>query len=222
MGRSEKRLSVALFGATGLVGGACLRLVARDPAFARVTVLTRRAARMPAPDARGPVLDAQVIDFDRPDTWQEYLAVDAIVCALGTTIRAAGSRERFRRVDYDYPLMIAQGGLAFGAQHLLLVSALGADPDSRVFYNRVKGELEQAVFALPYRRLTILRPSLLLGDRGEFRLGEELAKHFSFLAPARHKPIEASVVAETLVKAARERRAGHEIIESAEMSAARV
>jgi uncharacterized protein YbjT (DUF2867 family) len=93
----------------------------------------------------------------------------------------AGSRDAFRRVDYDYALRIAQLALAGGANHFLLVSALGADATSRIFYNRVKGELEQAVGRLGYRSLTIVRPSLLLGERHERRLGEEIAKRFTAL-----------------------------------------
>jgi uncharacterized protein YbjT (DUF2867 family) len=97
------------------------------------------------------------------------------------------------------------------------VSAVGANAGSRVFYSRIKGELEEAITALPYRSTTIIRPSLLLGDRAEFRLGEELARRLSFLAPPRYKPVAASTVAAALVGAAKRDQPGHRIIESREI-----
>jgi len=111
----------------------------------------------------------------------------------------------------------ARLALEGGARHFLLVSALGADPESRVFYSRVKGELERAVLALGYPGVTIVRPSLLLGDRQEFRLGEEIAKRFAWATPRTYRPVEARDVAATLVDAAREDRPGPRIIESAKI-----
>jgi uncharacterized protein YbjT (DUF2867 family) len=143
--------------------------------------------------------------------------VNAIICALGTTIRQAGSRERFRRVDLEYPLAVARLGLQRGARHFLLVSSLGASARSRVFYTRVKGELEDALLAMPYPAITIARPSLLLGQRAEFRLGEEVARRLAPLVPGPYKPVPAAAVAAALVRAAREDRPGHRIIESAEI-----
>ena len=205
--------SVLLVGATGLVGGECLRLLLADPAFGRVVVLARR----PPAVAPAPRLETRVVDFDALDADPAVFGVDAIICALGTTIRQAGSQERFRRVDFDYPLRIARLGLEHGARHFLLVSALGADPRSRIFYNRVKGELEVAVLALEYHAVTVVRPSLLLGDRDEFRLGEAVAKRFAFLTPPRYKPVHARDVARTLVEAARAGGDGKRVIESVEI-----
>ena len=122
-------------------------------------------------------VELHVIDFDRLASYASLLAVDQILCALGTTIRKAGSQQAFRTVDFEYPAEIARLGIERGARHFLLVSALGADARSRVFYNRVKGELENAVLALPYRAHTIVRPSLLLGEREETRLGERSARN---------------------------------------------
>ena len=202
--------SVLLAGATGLVGTEGLRLLLADPAFDRVVVLARR----PPAVAPSPTLDVRVVDFDALPADPAVFGVDAIVCALGTTIKQAGSQARFRRVDFDYPLAIARLGLTHGARHFLLVSALGADPRSRIFYSRVKGELEVAVLALDYEAVTIVRPSLLLGDRAEFRLGEVIAKRVAFLTPARYKPVHARDVARTLVDAARQGGAGKRVIES--------
>jgi uncharacterized protein YbjT (DUF2867 family) len=181
-----------------------------------VVVLTRRP--LPRELAQENV-EPHVVDFDRLDTHAELFRVDQVLCALGTTIRAAGSQERFRVVDYEYPLAAARLGIARGATHFLLVSSLGADARSRVFYSRVKGELEAAVLALPFRSVTIARPSLLLGPRAEFRLGEVIARRFAFLAPGKYKPVGAHAVAAVLVRAAKEDAAGRRIIESSEIRA---
>lgn len=162
-------------------------------------------------------VEAHVVDFDGLAAHEELFAVDQVLCALGTTIRVAGSQQRFRQVDYEYPLAAARLGLEQGATHYLLVSALGANARSRVFYNRVKGQLEAAIAALPYRSVTVARPSLLLGPRAEYRLGEQIAKRFAFLVPSKYKPVDAHAVAATLVRAAKEDAPGWHVIESSDM-----
>jgi uncharacterized protein YbjT (DUF2867 family) len=208
--------SILLLGATGLVGSHCLRLLAGDPAFGRVVALTRRP--LPLEDSSRKV-ESHVVNFDDLAAHAELFAVDQVLCALGTTIRQAGSQERFRVVDYQYPLDAARLGMAGGATHYLLVSSVGADARSRVFYSRVKGELESAVVALPYRSVTIARPSLLLGPRAEYRRGEQIAKRLAFLMPAKYKPVGAHAVAAALVHAAREDVPGRRVIESADIRA---
>lgn len=210
-----KRKSILLAGATGLVGRHCLQLLLADPAFERVVVLTRRPLPPGFPAAAK--LEQHVVDFSRLDYHAALFDVDQVLCALGTTIKTAGSEERFREVDYRYPLQLARAALAGGARHFLAVSALGADARSRVFYNRVKGELENDLLALPYRSITIVRPSLLLGARDEFRMAEEIGKRLAFLIPARYKPVQAADVAAVLVDEARSDRPGHRILESAEI-----
>jgi len=177
-------------------------------------VLTRRPLSGEPADGH---VERHVVDFDRLASHAPLFRVDQILCALGTTIKTAGSQARFRRVDYEYPLTAARLGLEQGASHYLLVSALGADARSRVFYNRVKGELESAVLALGYRSVTIARPSLLLGQRAEYRLGEQIAKRLAFLVPRKYKPIDAGAVAAALVRAAKEDVPGRRILESSEM-----
>lgn len=210
--------SIALLGATGLVGGECLRLLLEDPHFSRVVTLTRRAL---SPDrgsaASRSKLEQRVIDFDRLDSQAQHLAVDQILCTLGTTLRKAGSRPEFRKVDFDYPLALARIALAQGSRHFLLVSALGANADSRIFYSRVKGELERAILALPFRSHTLLRPSLLLGPRVEFRLGEQIAERLAFLMPRKYQPVSAVAVARAAVRSARDDQPGVRIIEASEM-----
>jgi uncharacterized protein YbjT (DUF2867 family) len=206
---------VLLAGATGLVGGECLDLLAADGTVSGITALVRRPPRESTRLA-GKVRFAKA-DFDHLDRQAELFSVDQVICALGTTIKRAGTREAFRRVDFGYPLAIARLALAQGARHFLLVTALGADPKARVFYSRVKGELEEAVLALGYPAVTIVRPSLLLGARDEFRLGEEVAKRLAWATPQKYRPVQARDVAAALVAAAREDRPGRHWIESVEI-----
>jgi uncharacterized protein YbjT (DUF2867 family) len=165
----------------------------------------------------GAKLVARAVDFDRLADHDDVMAVDHVYCALGTTMKQAGSRAAFRRVDHDYPLDVARLTRAAGARHFALVSALGADAGSRVFYNRVKGEVERELARIGFPGVTIARPSLLLGDRAERRLGEEVGKWLGVLTPKRWRPIEARKVAAALVRAAKEERPGLRVIESAEM-----
>jgi uncharacterized protein YbjT (DUF2867 family) len=215
----DDQKSILLAGGTGLVGRECLRLLLPDPAFGRVVAVVRRPL---SPDVRSPKLETHVIDFDHLNEHDDLFAVDAIICALGTTIRQAGSRTRFRKVDLEYPLAFARLGLAKGASHYLLVSSLGANASSRIFYNRVKGELEDALRGLGYRRLTIVRPSLLLWPRAPMRLGEEVARRVTRwlgpMVPRSYRPVEARAVAATLVRQARESMPGLHIIESAQIN----
>lgn len=212
---AEAKRTVLLCGATGLVGRECLRPLLADPGVALVRALVRRAL-----DLRDPRLEVCVVDFERlAEHTSAFDGVDQIVCALGTTIKQAGSKQAFRRVDHDYPLALAQLGLERGARHYLLVSSIGASPRSRTFYLRVKGELEEALAALGYRSLSLLRPSLLVGERAERRLGEELGARLGFLFPARYKPIAAADVAAGIVRLAREDAPGRRVVESAELGA---
>ena len=198
-----------LVGASGLVGREMLKLLVDEPACTRVIVLARRP--LPSPPAK---VEAHVVDFDHLEAAASLVDADAVFCALGTTMRQAGSQERFRRVDYGYALAVARLARERGARQFLLVSALGADARSRIFYNRVKGELEEAVLALGYPGVTIVRPSLLLGEREEFRLGERIFAHLGWLVPRRFKPVRAASVAAALVRSAVEGAPGVRIVES--------
>ncbi|MDH4043478.1 MAG: oxidoreductase [Gemmatimonadota bacterium] len=200
-------------GATGLVGAELVRQLAAHPGWIHVSALVRRVPDR-IPDTVTPILT----DFERLDRISVRLAADHVFCALGTTIRAAGSQAAFRHVDHDYVVGIARLAREVGARHFLLVSSLGATPRSRVFYSRVKGEVEQAIQALGYPSVTIVRPSLLLGDRAEFRLGEVLMKPLGPLMPRRLRPVHAHAVAATLIRAAGADAPGVRIVESAEIT----
>jgi uncharacterized protein YbjT (DUF2867 family) len=203
-----------LVGATGLVGGHCLELLAADPGYSRVILLVRRAIARALPAK----VEQHVVDFDKLDALPVSVRAEHVFCALGTTIKQAGSPEAFRKVDLDYPVNVGRLMLERGSEHFIVVSSLGANPRARVLYSRVKGEMEQAILKLPFRAITILRPSLLLGDRKEFRLGEEVAKRVGFLLMGSFKPIEARRVAQAMIAVARENRMATRIIESVEIA----
>lgn len=163
-------MKIVLWGATGLIGGACLQLLLADERVTSVVAPTRRPLELSHPGLNNPVLD-----FDRLDSISSALAgAEAAICCLGTTIKKAGSQEAFRKVDFEYNLAAAQFCKAAGVKHWLQVSAIGASPRSPVFYSRVKGELESALKALRFASLSIFHPSMLMGDREESRPMEEI------------------------------------------------
>jgi len=188
-------------GATGLVGGELVRQLAADATWGEVRALVRRPL---PPELVAPPVVVVEVDYANLDSSAPWARADHVFCALGTTLRQAGSRAAFRRVDYEYPLALAQATLARGARHFLLVSSAGADTESRMFYPRVKGELEAAIRALGFRSVTIARPSLLLGPRAERRLAEEVGKLLGAFAPAAWRPVPATRVAGALVAAAKQ------------------
>lgn len=206
-------MRVVVAGSTGLVGSACVNELLRHTDVGEVVALVRRSWSEVPQDPR---VHVEPIDFDAlPGALPDYRRFDAVICALGTTMRQAGSQAAFRRVDFDYPVALARAARDQDIPHFLLVSALGARPQSRVFYNRVKGETEEAIRAMDFPRLTIVRPSLLLGNRPEFRLGEAIGRVLGFLAPPKWRPVEGSAVARTLVSAALQPVAGVLVLESA-------
>jgi uncharacterized protein YbjT (DUF2867 family) len=204
-------------GGTGLVGRELLRLLSAEPGIAEIRALVRRPLIV-RQDSK--VRECRT-ELDRLDAHPEWFqGVDAAFCALGTTIKKAGSQDAFRRVDFDFPLAVAKAARAAQVPHFLLVSALGASARSKVFYNRVKGELEDAIRELGFPSVTIARPSVLLGEREESRPGEELAKKIGWLVPGKWRPVEASSVAAGLVRAMRDRQAGLAILENAALRVA--
>jgi uncharacterized protein YbjT (DUF2867 family) len=159
-------MKLLLVGATGLVGGHVLRQALAEPRIDLVVAPTRR----PLPEHAK--LQAPLVDFEHLPEDASWWQADAVVCTLGTTIKTAGSRETFRRVDHDYPLAAARLARRHGTPTYVLNSALGADASSRIFYNRVKGQLEQALAQIGFTSLTHVRPGLIGGERQEPRAGE--------------------------------------------------
>lgn len=208
-----------VLGATGLVGGHCLDLLLADGTWSEVRVVGRRA--LDRSDAR---LVQRIADLGRMDEAEDAFAVDDVFCCLGTTIAKAGSQEAFLRVDHDYPVAAARLAHARGATRFLLVTALGADAGSRVFYNRAKGQVERDVSAVPFEGVALVRPSLILGDRTERRTAEAAAQKLApllspiLLGPLRkYRAIRAGTVARAMVRLARERFTGVRVVESDEL-----
>lgn len=202
-------------GASGLVGGHLLHLLLADAAYARVITLARRQL-----DARHAKLDQRVLDLGALDAVTDPPHVDDAFCCIGTTIKKAGSQDAFRQVDYDYVLAFARAAQRAGARQFLLVTALGADPASRIFYSRVKGEIEQAVQQLPFEGIQIFRPSFLMGERAEVRLAERIGVPVArVLAPLlvgplrRYRPVDAADVARAMVQVATEAPRGPHVFE---------
>ncbi|NHQ91968.1 NAD-dependent dehydratase [Janthinobacterium lividum] len=162
-------MKLILIGATGLVGREVLRLALSDLRVTAIVAPVRKS--LPA----HPKLDAPLIDFDRLPADAPWWQADAVICTLGTTMKVAGTRQAFRRVDHDYPLAAARLALAAGTRTYALNSAAGANAASRFFYNRVKGDLERDLEALGFASLTHVRPGLIGGARDEARAGEGAA-----------------------------------------------
>lgn len=208
-------------GASGLVGSALLTQLLEAPEYERVVALVRR----PLPLSH-PRLEQRVVDFDQLARLDLPMPGADVFCSLGTTIKQAGSQAAFRKVDFEYPLALARLAKAGQARGYYLVSSMGANAQSRIFYSRVKGEVEQAIHALDLRALGIFRPSLLLGERAKARPGEAVAAVvMKAVGPvmagplARYRAIEGRTVAAGMLAAARQGTAGVRTYQSDEIQA---
>ena len=158
-------------GASGLTGGHLLEYLLEGDHYHQVKAIVREPLNIDHPK-----LQQIVVDFDDLQSHEEELVADDVFCCLGTTIKKAGSQAAFRKIDQDYPLDLARLTARQGATKYMLVSALGADKSSLVFYNKVKGQVEHDLKQIPFQAIHIMRPSLLLGDRKESRVGEDIGK----------------------------------------------
>lgn len=198
------RKKALVLGATGLIGKHLVEFLLCNPIYDVVRVLARKPLELDHPQ-----LEQHIISFDQLNDYATYFQVDEVFCCLGTTIKKAKTKQNFRKVDYDYPLEAAKIAKQQGCSQYLIVTSMGADPKSFFFYSKVKGELEKALQQLSYPMLHIFRPSLLLGEREDFRMGEKSAEFVSrftsFLLQGmlrKYHPIEARVVAEAMSKIA--------------------
>lgn len=204
-----------LLGATGLVGGFCLTALIESSHYTRIMLFGRRQMpRVTRAKVSQRIAELTTLKAD------DFRGAQDVFIALGTTIQKAGSRAEFRRIDLGLPLHLAEEAVKAGAEQLVVVSSVGADPRSRNFYLRTKGELEQELAKLPFRAIHVLRPSLLIGKRQEFRLGEAIAM---WLAPAldllalgplrKYHSANAEMVGKAMVAAAQQGKAGTFIYE---------
>lgn len=196
--------SALLVGASGLVGGELLNCLLSGQEYSKVLILVRKTLGV-----KHPKLEERTIEFEDLARYEDLFKVNDVFCCLGTTIRKARSQEAFKKVDVEYPLEIARLAKEMRAEKFLIISSMGANPKSSLFYSRMKGLLEQRLKAIGLNSLHIFRPSLLLGDRKEIRFGESvssfLTKGISFVfvgALKKYKPIDAKTVAIGMYKAA--------------------
>lgn len=203
-------------GATGLIGSELLQQLIHGRHYKTISVLSRREIDTSSKRVKTILTDyEQLSEKDIPDD------IDDVYCCLGTTMKKAGSKEAFRKVDYDYPLRIAEIARKKGGKQYLLVSAMGADANSSVFYNQVKGEVEQAIAQIEFPSFHIFRPSVLLGQRNETRVGEKVAQIvMTGISPAmvgglrKYRPIEGEAVASAMYRMAKKGLEGRYIFES--------
>lgn len=220
----QKARNALIAGASGLVGSHCLRLLLNSDRYSQVISIGRRDLPLIHPK-----LDQKVIDFDNLKKYSSELVADDVYCCLGTTIKKAGSKNNFYKVDHTYVVELARLTVAKNASQFLVVSAMGADAGSMLFYNKVKGEMERDVQQQNFETVHIFRPSLLLGEREEERTGEELASKIMrplsglMIGPlSKYKPILGEDVAKAMLYAAAQDATGTHIYlsdEIAEMAA---
>lgn len=203
-------------GASGLIGKELVQELIKSDQYRLIYIISRKKSRLVNEKIRELVIDFETISqlkFDEP--------IDDVFCTLGTTMKQAGSREDFKKVDYEYIVALANLGKRTGASKFLVISAMGANPKSSVFYNQVKGMTEEALKSAGFKQLVILRPSLLLGDRQEMRIAERWSGFFmkalSFLIPDNYKAIQVEKVAHSMLKMALNSTETVSIVKSGEM-----
>jgi uncharacterized protein YbjT (DUF2867 family) len=208
-------------GASGLVGSRLTTLLQESDQYGEIHLITRRPLAIGGERIREHVIDYEALRKGGSNAGKEIGPVDDVFCALGTTIGKAGSKKAFARVDHD--LVIALGVLAIQlkASRFLVVSSLGADPESSRFYLRVKGDMEASLEDLDLKQLLIFRPSLLKGDRDEFRPGEVISnvalRLFAPVVPAKYLPVTDEVLARAMLCAASEAQEKLRVYESDEI-----
>ena len=205
-----------IIGSTGLIGSELLNLLLDSNDYLKVITFVKRDTGI-----KHPKLTQHIIDFNKPETYKELIVGDDFFCTIGTTIKKAGSKEAFRKVDFGYPKQFASFALQNKVKQFLIISSLGANAKSGNFYLKTKGEFQDFLKDCDFESVAVLQPSLLLGNRSEFRLGEKVGAFFmktlSFLFVGnlkKYKPIESETVAKALLKIAQTNNIGFKIYES--------
>lgn len=217
---STTHRTVAVIGATGLIGGHLAELLAADDHFAKVRLIARRK-----PENTPKGAEVAVIDFEDPAAFSAALkGIDAVFCAVGTTRKKVkGDMDAYRKVDLDIPVNTARHCLENGCRHFSLVSSVGASAKSGNFYLKFKGQAEEAAARMGLSSVAVFRPSMLMGKRQEFRLAEEISKIFasplSFLFPSKYRPIKGLDVAKAMIAAAKCEESGFRVYHFREMMA---
>jgi uncharacterized protein YbjT (DUF2867 family) len=205
-----------IIGSTGLIGSHLLKLLLDSNDYIKVITFVKRDTGI-----KHQKLTQHIIDFDKPETYKELVFGDDFFCTIGTTIKKAGNKDAFRKVDFEYPRQFAAFALQNKVKQFLIISSLGADANSENFYLKTKGEIQDFLKDCNFESISVLQPSLLLGDRKEFRLGEKIGaffmKLFSFLFIGnlkKYKAIQSEAVAKAMFIIAQKHDKGFHIIES--------
>ena len=207
-------MTATLIGATGLIGGYLLEELLQDNYYDTFRILIRRPLELTHPK-----LEKKLVNFEDAESFRLALeGSDVVFCAIGTTQKKVkGDKEAYRKVDYDITVNAAKFCKMNGCETFVFVSSVGGNSKSNNFYLKLKGEVEDAVKAVGLKSVHIMRPSVLLGDRKEFRLGEKISKGimsaFSFLIPSKYKPIHGRDVAKAMVAAAKKHDEGFFVLE---------
>lgn len=211
--------NVLVLGASGLIGSHLTNLLLKDNSIDKVYILVRRSLNI-----QHSKLEERIINFSDIDAYRNnFPEVDTIFCCIGTTQKQVkGNNDLYRSIDFDIPVNAAKIGLEKGVKKYVIVSAIGSNSKSGNFYVKLKGEVEEAIAALPFDAVHIMRPSLLLGNRKEFRLAEKIfqaiMKPLNFLVPGKYKAIEGSQVAAAMLKADKSHEKGVHIYTYKEMT----
>ena len=211
----DNKKSALLLGASGLVGSEVLSLSLESDLYNKIVIVVRSPLTI-----KHNKLVEKIIDFDMP-RWEEIFPVDHVYCCLGTTIKKAGSKTNFIKVDHDYPLAFAAAAKKWESSVFSVITAAGVSPESKIFYNNVKGQLEKKLKSLELFSTLIFRPSLLLGERKEFRLGEKIgsgiAKVTSWMTPKTYRAIHCKAVAKAMLAESFADKTGFNIISNKSM-----
>lgn len=212
----NKKLIVVLIGATGLVGAALLDALKSNDRIEKIVVFSRKKI-----EDKNPKIESYVIDFRMTDSYADLVKGDVLFCCLGTTMKVAGSKAGFIDVDYTFPLQFATSAYNNGVPSMHIVTATGANSSSSIFYNKVKGQVQEAIAALGFRSCYFYQPSMLIGERNENRVGEKIGQKLmlflDFLIPSAYKAITGKTVAEAMLHCALQQAPGTHYIASDEI-----
>jgi uncharacterized protein YbjT (DUF2867 family) len=215
-GEIERGLVANVIGATGLVGKALVQQLLNDERFGKVRIFVRRKTGLSHPK-----LEQLVVDFGKPESWEKQLTGDVLFSALGTTLKQAGSKEKQWEIDFSFNLNFAQKAKKNGIENYILVSSVGANSNSSIFYTRMKGELDEAVSKIGFGNLVILRPASLTGPRENRRLAEEISvpvlNFLTLFVLKNYRPISGETVAKAMINAVLRRKINKTIYEGAEV-----
>lgn len=194
------KLTANIVGATGLVGKQLVLHLLENTSFDEVKIFVRRELELSHPK-----LKSYIVNFNNPKTWSEHLNGDVLFSTLGTTLKQAGSKDKQYEVDFTFNLNLAKTAYKNGIKQYVLVSSIGANSESKLFYTRIKGELDDAVSKIGFTNLSILRPSSLTGDRGKKRIAEivsiPILRFASKFILKNYRPISDQTVAKAMINA---------------------